>query len=130
MHAIEIILGLLIFMTALAWLATRLHMAYPILLILGGLVIGGLGATGVVEGLPQVQLKPELVFVLLLPPILYYAGLLTSWRDFRANARPISRRRSPWARSSPRRTRWRRRPSCSGCASPAGSSPSSRVRAW
>src|SRR5262249_28908955 len=40
-------------------------------------------------GLPQVRLSPELVFLVFLPPLLYPAALFTSWRDFRANLRPI-----------------------------------------
>jgi CPA1 family monovalent cation:H+ antiporter len=37
-----------------------------------------------------VHLDPELVFLFFLPPLLYPAALYTSWRDFRANIRPIS----------------------------------------
>lgn len=52
------------------------------------LVIGGLGL-GFVPGLPEVQLEPEIVFLFLLPPLLYPAALFTSWRDFRGNLNPI-----------------------------------------
>jgi monovalent cation/hydrogen antiporter len=68
----------------LATLATRLGVPYPILLVLGG------SALGFVPGLPPVALDPELVFLLFLPPLLYVSALFTSWRDFRANIRPIS----------------------------------------
>jgi Na+/H+ antiporter len=81
---IEIILGLLLAVAALATLATRLGIPYPILLVLGG------SALGFVPGLPPVELDPELVFLLFLPPLLYVSALFTSWRDFRANIRPIS----------------------------------------
>jgi monovalent cation/hydrogen antiporter len=81
---IEIILGLLLAVAALATLATRLGVPYPILLVLGG------SALGFVPGLPPVELDPELVFLLFLPPLLYVSALFTSWRDFRANIRPIS----------------------------------------
>src|SRR6185312_5814604 len=37
-----------------------------------------------------VRLDPELVFLFVLPPLLFPAALFTSWRDFRANLRPIS----------------------------------------
>src|SRR5687768_15425292 len=84
MHEVEIILGLLVAVAAVAWVANRLRIPYPILLVIGGL------ALSLVPGLPVVTLKPEHVFLLFLPPILYYAGLHTSWRDFRANIRPIS----------------------------------------
>jgi len=44
---------------------------------------------GVIPGLPRVTLNPDLVFFFFLPPLLYPAALFTSWRDFRANLRPI-----------------------------------------
>jgi hypothetical protein len=51
-------------------------------------VIGGL-LLGFIPGLPKVRLHPELVFLFFLPPLLFPAALFTSWRDFRANLRPI-----------------------------------------
>ncbi|HET6658996.1 MAG TPA: cation:proton antiporter [Rubrobacter sp.] len=84
MYQIEIILGLLVAVAVLATLATRLAVPYPILLVLGG------SALGFVPGLPPVELDPELVFLLFLPPLLYVSALFTSWRDFRANVRPIT----------------------------------------
>jgi CPA1 family monovalent cation:H+ antiporter len=83
MHEIEIILGLLLVVAALAVVAKMLAIPYPILLVIGGLVLG------FVPGLPHVELNPELVFVLFLPPILTSAAWYTSWRDFRFNLRPI-----------------------------------------
>jgi CPA1 family monovalent cation:H+ antiporter len=44
---------------------------------------------GLIPKLPKVRLEPELVFLFVLPPLLYPAALFTSWRDFRANLRPI-----------------------------------------
>jgi CPA1 family monovalent cation:H+ antiporter len=84
MNNIELLIGLLVVVAALAWLASRLNLAYPIVLVLGGLAIA------LVPGLPTFELDPDLVFLLFLPPLLYYAGLLTSWRDFKSNLRPIS----------------------------------------
>jgi Na+/H+ antiporter len=84
LHQIEIILGLLLAVAALATLATRLKIPYPILLVIGG------SALGFVPGLPQVALDPELVFLLFLPPLLYVSAIFTSWRDFRGNIRAIS----------------------------------------
>jgi len=81
---IEIIVGLLVAVAALATLAARLKVPYPILLVIGG------SALGFVPGLPQVELDPELVFLLFLPPLLYVSALFTSWRDFRTNIRAIS----------------------------------------
>ena len=81
---IELVLGLLVVAVALGYLARRIGVAYPILLLLGGVVIG------FVPGLPPVELEPDLVFLLLLPPILFGAGYSTPIRDFKANARPIA----------------------------------------
>jgi monovalent cation/hydrogen antiporter len=81
---IEIIVGLLVAVAVLATLAARIKVPYPILLVIGGSVLG------FVPGLPQVKLDPELVFLLFLPPLLYVSAIFTSWRDFRANIRPIT----------------------------------------
>jgi monovalent cation/hydrogen antiporter len=81
---IELVLGLLVVAVALGYLARRIGVAYPILLLLGGLVLGFL------PGLPTIELDPDLVFLLLLPPILFGAGYSTPIRDFKANARPIA----------------------------------------
>src|SRR5687768_10717476 len=83
-HVIETILGLLVAVAALALLARRLQLPYPILLVIGGLLLA------LVPGLPHVRLNPELVFLFFLPPLLYPAALFTSWRDFRANLGAIS----------------------------------------
>src|SRR5579872_1970432 len=64
-------------------LARRLNVSYPILFVLGGLGLG------LIPGLPKISLDPDLVFLCFLPPLLYPAALFTSWRDFRANLRPI-----------------------------------------
>jgi monovalent cation/hydrogen antiporter len=81
---IEAILFLLVAVAALATLANKIYIPYPILLVLGGLVLG------FVPGLPQVELEPDVVFLLFLPPLLYVSAIFTSWRDFRANLRAIS----------------------------------------
>lgn len=83
MHSIEIVIGLLLVVATLAVVAEKLAIPYPILLVLGGLVLG------FIPGLPRVELDPEIVFVLFLPPLLTSAAWLTSWRDFRFNLRPI-----------------------------------------
>src|SRR5512132_4131536 len=63
--------------------APTLRIPYPILLVLGGRVIG------LVPGMPEFELQPELVFFGVLPPLLYSAAFFTSLRDLRANLRPI-----------------------------------------
>ena len=81
---IILVLGLLVTIGALCIMASRLGIPYPVALVLGGLLLG------FVPGLPQFTLDPSLVFLLFLPPLLYAAAWQTSWRDFRANLRPIS----------------------------------------
>src|SRR5262245_41919087 len=79
----EIFVGLLLAVAILALVARRLTIPYPILFVIGGLLLG------LIPRLPKVRLDPELVFLFVLPPLLFPAALFTSWRDFRANLRPI-----------------------------------------
>src|SRR3970282_1082718 len=83
MDLLEIVLFLLLCAVALGWLARRLNFPYPISLALGAVALGFL------PELPQFPFDPQFILVLVLPPILYQAALLTAWRDFRANIRPI-----------------------------------------
>ena len=76
-------LGLIVAVATMLAIAPALRIPYPILLVLGGLVIG------VVPGMPDFELPPELVFFGVLPPLLYGAAFFTSLRDLRASARPI-----------------------------------------
>src|SRR6266487_5828466 len=79
----DVFVGLLLAVAALGLLARKLKIAYPILLVIGGLLLG------LIPGLPRVRLDPEFIFLFFLPPLLFPAALFTSWRDFRANLRPI-----------------------------------------
>src|SRR5262249_60590560 len=84
MPMVELVLILLFAVAALAYLAGRVHLPYPIVLVLGGL------ALGFVPGLPPIELQPDLIFLLFLPVLLYADAWSTSWRDFRSNLRSIS----------------------------------------
>jgi monovalent cation/hydrogen antiporter len=79
-----ILLAVLTAITALVALAPILHVPYPILLVLGGLVLG------FIPGVPEVKLPPEVVLVGVLPPLLYAAAFFTGLRDLRAKIKPIS----------------------------------------
>src|SRR6476646_11003558 len=79
----ELILICLVAVALLAIAARKIRIPYPILLTIGGVVLA------LVPGLPAIQLDPQLVFNLFLPPLLYPAAVFTSWRDFRANLRQI-----------------------------------------
>src|SRR5918996_1165606 len=85
MGSVELILILLFVSVAgLNALAHWLSVPYPILLVLGGL------ALGLVPGVPEVNLEPDLVLVLFLPPLLYSAAFFTDLRSLRDNVRPLS----------------------------------------
>jgi Na+/H+ antiporter len=83
MHDIELVLLLLVVVTALTVVARRLTVPYPIVMVLGGLLLS------LVPGLPALELPPETVFFIFLPPILFAGGYFTSVREFKANLRPI-----------------------------------------
>jgi Na+/H+ antiporter len=85
LHEIEpLLLALMVAVAGLSILARLVRVPYPILLVLGGLVLG------FVPGMPVVELPPELVLVAFLPPLLYWSGFFSSPRDLRADARAIS----------------------------------------
>src|SRR3989440_7195639 len=83
MLLLEVLLFLLLCALALGWASRRFGLPYPIALVGGG------GLLGFIPRLPQLDFAPQFLLVLVLPPILYQAALLTSWRDFKANLRPI-----------------------------------------
>src|SRR3954451_12354332 len=83
-HELEwAVVGLLAAVVALLVLAQRSRIPYPILFVLGGL------ALGFVPGLPEIELAPELVLLIALPPLLYSAAFFSSLRDLRANVRSL-----------------------------------------
>ncbi|MBX2916211.1 MAG: Na+/H+ antiporter [Cyclobacteriaceae bacterium] len=84
MENISLIIILLSIVTALAQITDRIRIPYPILLVLVGIGIG------LVPGLPNVHLNPDVVFLIFLPPVLYSAAWYTSWPDFKESVRPIS----------------------------------------
>ena len=83
MREIELLVALLVVITALAEVANRVSLPYPVLLVLTGIGLG------LVPGLPRVVLAPDLVFFVILPPLLYSAAWQASWPDFKAARRPI-----------------------------------------
>ena len=79
------ILGVLVAIAILFEIARRLRVPYPSLLVLGGL------ALGFVPGLVQIELPPELVLLVFLPPLLFAAAVETPIRDLKANIAPLLR---------------------------------------
>jgi Na+/H+ antiporter len=78
-----VLLALLVAVAGLLAVAPTLRIPYPILLVLGGLVLG------FVPGVPSLQLPPDLVLIAILPPLLYSSAFFTSLRELRANVQPI-----------------------------------------
>ncbi|HEY3146785.1 MAG TPA: cation:proton antiporter, partial [Dongiaceae bacterium] len=78
-----VVVSLAVAVAFLSVAARRLRAAPSILMLLAGV------ALAFVPGLPTVTLKPDLVLLLLLPPLLYYSGVNMSWRGFRSTLRPI-----------------------------------------
>jgi NhaP-type Na+/H+ or K+/H+ antiporter len=74
-----LIAGLLVAVAGLSALARRLSVPYPIMLVIGGAVLG------FVPGLPAVQLDPEVVLVVFLPPLLYGSSIFANFNDFRGD---------------------------------------------
>ena len=83
-HELWQLLGLLLGVGVLVVLAPVLRIPYPILLVLGGL------ALAFVPGLPEFELRPEVILLGFLPPLLYSSAFFTSVRDLRTNLRPVS----------------------------------------
>lgn len=79
-----LLLLLLLFVAGLAALAKRFQTPYPIVLVVGGLLIS------FVPHVPRIELSPDVVFLVILPPLLFAAAFHTSWRDFRYNLVAIS----------------------------------------
>ena len=84
MHSAELILGLLIAVAALVTIARGIGIAYPIFLVIGGLLLG------LVPGIPRIEIEPNVIFLIVLPPLLYVAAYFTPLRSLRANLGTVS----------------------------------------
>ena len=84
MQSAELVLALLIAVAALVTIARWLGIAYPIFLVIGGL------ALGLVPGIPRVAIDPDLIFLVVLPPLLYIASFYTPLRRLRTNLGSIA----------------------------------------
>jgi Na+/H+ antiporter len=79
----QIFMVLLAVLAGTALLARRINVAPAILLLLAGIVLA------FVPGMPAVELPPEVVLLVVLPPLIYSASVAMSWREFKFNLRPI-----------------------------------------
>src|SRR5918995_6661313 len=85
MHETELlILGLCVAIPTLSVVARLLGVPYPIILVLGAIPLGYL------PGVPDVELDPDLVLVIFLPPLLYVAAFFADLSVLRSNARALS----------------------------------------
>lgn len=79
-HAAELVLLLmLLFVVVFGVLSKKLKTPYPIVMVIGGLLLS------LVPHVPNIELNPDVVFLVILPPLLYSAAWLTSWREFSYN---------------------------------------------
>jgi len=83
-HHITIYLIIIVAVLLLTMVARRLHIAYPVMLVTGGVMIS------FIPGFPSVNLDPALIFTIFLPPLLYEAAWYTSWKEFWKWRRVIS----------------------------------------
>ncbi|MDA0163657.1 Na+/H+ antiporter [Solirubrobacter ginsenosidimutans] len=85
MDGVEVVIvALFVSVVVLAAAARAINVPYPIVLVIGGAILG------FVPGLPDVQLDPDLVLVLFLPPLLYTGAFFANLRELRTNLRPIA----------------------------------------
>ncbi|MBK7642967.1 MAG: Na+/H+ antiporter [Planctomycetes bacterium] len=80
---LPVLIGLLIVVSLVAFATPRTRIPAPVLLALGGVLLG------LVPGLPLLELDPDLILLGFLPPLLYSDAFLASWTDFRRWMRPI-----------------------------------------
>ena len=81
---VQALVVLLIVIAAVAVVAARLKIPPSILLVLTGVVLA------LLPGLPAIELEPEMVLLMVLPPVIYTSAVAMSWREFRFNLRPIA----------------------------------------
>ena len=124
----QIFLILLAVLAGTALLARRINVAPAILLLLAGI------ALAFVPGVPSLELPPELVLLLVLPPLIYSASVAMSWREFKFNLRPIIllavgasascsaplSRRPTWSHCSPSPANWACRGESLSCSKGKG----------
>lgn len=84
LQTVQTLVFLLLVLTIVAVASSRLRVPPAILLVLTGVGLA------LVPALPEVELAPDLVLLLVLPPLIYSSAVAMSWREFRFNLRPIS----------------------------------------
>jgi CPA1 family monovalent cation:H+ antiporter len=83
-YVLILLIGLLFAVAAVAGLARRFAVSYPIALVIFGLLCS------LIPRVPNIPLPPSIVFLVILPPLLYISAWQTSWREFKYNLISIS----------------------------------------
>lgn len=83
MENLQTIFLLLFAAVLVVGIAQKFRMPYPIALVLVG------AAIGFIPGLPVISFNPNIILVIVLPPILYYAAFGTAFREFQRNWKDI-----------------------------------------
>jgi monovalent cation/hydrogen antiporter len=84
MRSVETVLSLVVLATVVATFARRLRVPAPSLLVIAGVIVG------VLPGVPAIVVTPDVVSLVVLPPLLFAAGEELPWRDLRAVWRPVA----------------------------------------
>ena len=84
MENYSIVIFIMAIMIGLSAMADSVRIPYPVLLITAGIAIG------FIPTLPVIELNPEVVFLIFLPPLLYDAAFNINFQDFRTNISTIS----------------------------------------
>ena len=84
MEDFKVVIFIMAILISLTAIANKRKLPYPVLLVAAGLLIG------FIPDLPDLELDHYVVFVIILPPLLYDAASKTSWQEFRTSIRPIS----------------------------------------
>jgi monovalent cation/hydrogen antiporter len=84
MDDFKIVVFIMAILISLTAIANKRKLPFPVILVFAGLIIG------FVPQLPNLALDPDVVFVIMLPPLLYDAASKTSWLEFKTAIRPIS----------------------------------------
>src|SRR6186713_2966645 len=83
MENYSIVIFILAIMIGLSAIADKVRLPYPVLLISAGIAIG------FIPSLPDLELDPEVIFLIFLPPLLYDAAFNISYKEFKTNINTI-----------------------------------------
>lgn len=74
-HQLIVSILLIVAICLLLMVSHRIKVAYPVMLVLGGI------ALSFVPGMPRLRIHPDMIFLVFLPPILYEAAVANSWKE-------------------------------------------------